>query len=594
MRTLIYVKLFGVLAVFAVLFSILIGEPVRAATNITIIAASNATAAEKAEATYVCTGTNDQTILNSVSGNVQLSSGTFHIDGIWNLAANSTYLGSGVGITFIQFYNKGDRIYIQNVSNAQLGNFSMTGTGGITLAATNGNYQDFNIHDIYSTCTGVGAVFYIYVNGTYNLSNITYANCTAYAPDGSGFQVDGAGATPTVNNLTYYKCYVFNAGVAPTRTTIWAVGFDFAEYSGLTVNGLQAIDCSVNGAWESDFHMEDVPTKENFVITGCSATNAGQKPDPTYGYGYLIGCVPNGTGDIIEYNNTASNDTGGDLDLDAIAHTPMIDCISPSNSLKTATDINQGNCSGVIVNLDPTHKELVLYSNNGSAVDQTINLGGYYAADDGNNYTFNGESIVVQFNNYAVIGLVKTTTQITTSSLPNGTVGVAYSQTLAATGGMAPYTWALASGTLPAGLRLSYSGVISGTPTTAGGPTSITFQVTNNVGTSATISLSITINAPLSITTSSLPNGTVGVAYSQTLAAIGRTPTYTWAVASGTLPAGLKLSASGVISGSPTTAGGPTFITFHVTDNVGTLATKSLSITINSTYAHTRRRYRSN
>ena len=117
------------------------------------------------------------------------------------------------------------------------------------------------------------------------------------------------------------------------------------------------------------------------------------------------------------------------MDLDATVHTPMIEGISPSNSLKTATDVNQGNCSGVIVNLDPTHKELVLYSNNSSAVDQAINLGGYYAADDGNNYTFNGENIVVQFNNYAVIGLVKTTTQITTSSLPNGTGGAAYSQT---------------------------------------------------------------------------------------------------------------------------------------------------------------------
>lgn len=55
---------------------------------------------------------------------------------------------------------------------------------------------------------------------------------------------------------------------------------------------------------------------------------------------------------------------------------------------------------------------------------------------------------------------------ITTTSLSSGTVGVPYSQTLAATGGSGPYTWQLISGTLPAGLRLS-QGVISGTPTEA-------------------------------------------------------------------------------------------------------------------------------
>jgi hypothetical protein len=170
---------------------------------------------------------------------------------------------------------------------------------------------------------------------------------------------------------------------------------------------------------------------------------------------------------------------------------------------------------------------------------------------------------------------------ITTSSLPNGTVGVAYSQTLAATGGTAPYTWAIASGTLPAGLGLSSSGVISGTPTTVGGPNSVTFQVTDSTSATATKTLSITINAAApSITTSALPNGTVGVAYSQTLAVTGDTAPYTWTIASGTLPAGLSLSSSGVISGTPTVAGGPTSITFQVTDGTSATATKTLSITV--------------
>jgi hypothetical protein len=56
-----------------------------------------------------------------------------------------------------------------------------------------------------------------------------------------------------------------------------------------------------------------------------------------------------------------------------------------------------------------------------------------------------------------------------TSPLPAGTTDTAYNQTLTASGGTAPYSWALASGSLPSGLVLnSSSGLISGTPTSAG------------------------------------------------------------------------------------------------------------------------------
>ncbi len=77
---------------------------------------------------------------------------------------------------------------------------------------------------------------------------------------------------------------------------------------------------------------------------------------------------------------------------------------------------------------------------------------------------------------------------VTTTTLVNGTVGGAYSQTLAATGGTIPYTWTLTGGTLPAGLTLTAAtGVISGTPT-ATGVASLTFQVTDAVSATATSS----------------------------------------------------------------------------------------------------------
>jgi hypothetical protein len=79
---------------------------------------------------------------------------------------------------------------------------------------------------------------------------------------------------------------------------------------------------------------------------------------------------------------------------------------------------------------------------------------------------------------------------ITTTSLPNGTVGTAYSQTLTATG-TAPITWSVSTGSLPNGLSLSAAGVITGTPTTAE-TASVTVQASNSVS-PATKTLSITI-----------------------------------------------------------------------------------------------------
>ena len=79
-----------------------------------------------------------------------------------------------------------------------------------------------------------------------------------------------------------------------------------------------------------------------------------------------------------------------------------------------------------------------------------------------------------------------------TSPLPDGTVGAAYSQTLTATGD-ATITWSVTSGSLPAGLSLSSGGAITGTPTTAG-TSAPTITATNGSGSDAK-ALSITINA---------------------------------------------------------------------------------------------------
>jgi cytochrome c553 len=157
---------------------------------------------------------------------------------------------------------------------------------------------------------------------------------------------------------------------------------------------------------------------------------------------------------------------------------------------------------------------------------------------------------------------------------------------MAASSGSAPYTWTTAAGSpLPAGLSLSAAGVVTGTPTIAG-TISASINVTDAAAGTATKTFSITINAAgssLSITTATLASATYGTAYSQPLAATGGTTPYTWAVASGTLPAGFTLSAAGVITGTPAAPAVPNAATSNftvkVTDAVSASATMPLATT---------------
>ena len=84
----------------------------------------------------------------------------------------------------------------------------------------------------------------------------------------------------------------------------------------------------------------------------------------------------------------------------------------------------------------------------------------------------------------------------------------------------------------------------------------------------------------LVITTTSLPGGVVSTAYSETVSATGGETPYSWSVISGSLPSGLDLgSSTGVISGTPTSAGTSNF-TVQVTDSQGTPDTDTQALSI--------------
>ncbi len=172
---------------------------------------------------------------------------------------------------------------------------------------------------------------------------------------------------------------------------------------------------------------------------------------------------------------------------------------------------------------------------------------------------------------------------ITTTSLPAATAGTAYSQQLRTIGGLGPYTWTLAGGTLPQGLTLSTSGLLSGTPTTPG-TNSVTVTAADGESPARTVQQQLTLTvsaAPLVITTTSLPAATAGTAYGQQLATTGGVGPYTWTLASGRLPAGITLNREGALRGEPWAAGTYAF-TVRATDSAwpAQSVTQRLSITV--------------
>lgn len=174
------------------------------------------------------------------------------------------------------------------------------------------------------------------------------------------------------------------------------------------------------------------------------------------------------------------------------------------------------------------------------------------------------------------------------SSLPGATAGAAYSQTVTSTGGVAPVTYAVTSGSVPPGIMLASSGALSGTPTSAG---SYTFTITGTDSSGNNYngqqSYTLTVAPPnLSVSPGSLPAATVGAVYSQTLTASGGTAAYSFALSSGALPAGVNLSTGGVLSGTPT-AGGVFAFDVTVTDSTGGVgapfsANQSYTLSVNS------------
>ncbi len=171
---------------------------------------------------------------------------------------------------------------------------------------------------------------------------------------------------------------------------------------------------------------------------------------------------------------------------------------------------------------------------------------------------------------------------IVTAALPTARTSQTYSTTIIASGGRAPYTYSLASGALLSGLQLNADGSITGKPT-ADGVSTFTVRVLDALGATAQATLSLSSNSSnLTITTVSFINGRIGELFQQSVLATGGNAPYLFTLAAGTLPAGLTLSGSGILSGTPT-VGGSFPIVIRVTDAGGMTYQTSYKVLIGST-----------
>ena len=259
------------------------------------VAASNSSAIDKAQANYICDGTNDQekiqaaiNKLPSTGGVINLHSGIFHCAGIITPKTGSTIKGKGESETILIFTNDG-RINIDN-ENVTLDGFNFQGSNYSAsvkwLGVINIRASHAKIENVEGTADATIQAVFLLIHDpsiyTPILEDIEFINCKAIDTGTYGFLHNAWGAeNKTIKNVRYENCQAINCGRFGAFNP-WVTGFNFAELN--NIEGLRVKNCIAEGTLESGFHFEFDPTKRDCILENCISRNNGNKPYPAKPY----------------------------------------------------------------------------------------------------------------------------------------------------------------------------------------------------------------------------------------------------------------------------------------------------------------------
>ncbi len=509
-----------------------------------------------------------------------------------------------------------------NGSQALLTSFSTGGTAPRTVAVTPDGSR------IYVTNSGSNNVSVINAANNTVITTITVGASSSSAPWGSAMAPDGSKVYVTLRGENSVK--VINtttntvAGTIPVGSSPWGIAVNPAGTKAFVANSgagtVSVIDLSTN-------------TVITTVTVGNTPHWLALTPDGKNVYvgnrgGNTVTVINAGTNAMVQTINVGVNPEGitalpNGSEVWVVNSNPTgassLSVINPSNFSVTTVPLPPAPPPGTnligysLTTADPTSKfagrvlgggvplngalvralqsgvekgsattntagDYSIFSLKAGTYDLEVSAAGYSSQSLPGQTVGAGRTTIVNFSLISTCPTI--TVNPTNPALSAGTAGQPYSQTFTATGGTAPYGFTMSAGTLPPGLSLSSGGVLSGTPTGFGTFT-FTVKAADTNGCMGDRQYTLPICPIITVNPATLPNGTVGMPYNQTLTATGGAAPYSFAVTAGALPPGLSLSSAGQLSGTPSTGGTFNF-TVTVTDASGCTGTRNYGLTIDS------------
>ncbi|AYQ33261.1 choice-of-anchor Q domain-containing protein [Runella sp. SP2] len=365
---------------------------------------------------------------------------------------------------------------------------NITGAGANVLSVSGANlYRPFTINTgkvvAISALTLTNGYDASQAGAVQNSGTLTMANCTvksSRAPQGGGVQNDGV--------LTMTGCTV-------NSNTSTGAGAAFAMYGTTTT----LVNCTVSGNTASGTGGGFLVGSGTLNLTNCTVTNN----TATDGGAMNLSGSTHVLKNSIIAGNTATNTSNENI-VGSVSASSSYNLIGVGGvgGLTNGTNNNQVGIANVYLDVladngGPTQTHALLA--NSPALDKGAVVAGLTTDQRGQVRAYDISTIAASSGGdnsdigaYEAIPSCNTVT-LSPSSLPSGTVGVNYSQSITATGGTAPYTYSVTSGSVPAGLTLQSDGTWSGSPT-GGGTFNFTVTAIYGLGCSGSQAYTLTIN----------------------------------------------------------------------------------------------------